>query len=232
MKDAWLTKVYLPLILMLVVGCISANLPDPLENSSWVLVGTGSIENPTPLIPGTTITAVFQSNQISGSSGCNQYGADYTNDDMQIEISEIESTAVDCPSLILEQESKFLDALISTISFTLNDGVLVMETTVTPLIFHAIDVQGVEGLKTAVPENPLASITWQLVALETPDGPLPTRDAVITAQFETDHVSGTGGCNTYSANIHLAADAYLLLLNTINHSFDSCTDAVNQLETT
>ncbi|MCP5095193.1 MAG: META domain-containing protein, partial [Chloroflexi bacterium] len=46
------------------------------------------------------------------------------------------------------------------------------------------------------------------------------------------HVSGTGGCNTYSANIHLAADAYLLLLNTINHSFDSCTDAVNQLETT
>jgi heat shock protein HslJ len=230
MKAAWLQKIGLIITLLLFAGCAPKPESDPLENTRWVLTGVGSVENPTELIPGTVITAVFQTNHVSGTSGCNQYGAAYTIRANQIKVPEIESTAVDCPSLILEQESQFINALHSATRFTLMNEVLVVETAVTPLIFIAIDAEALEGLETAVIENPLAGATWQLVALETPDGPLPIRDVRITAQFDADNVHGNGGCNPYAANIHLAADAYLLLLNSISHGFNTCIDAVNQQE--
>lgn len=307
-----------------------------LAGSSWILVDLTQSDAPTALVPGSVITAVFTPTHISGTSGCNDYGGPYTLNGNTIQITEPASTAMDCPSLLLEQESQFLAALHQATSFSVGEDELVLETAVSTLIFHKLQPLPLEGTNwqltgiaqdgvlietwvdegiTAVftnsqltgsagcntytgsytqtdniltiteiatpqmscdterdqreaqfltaltaatsyittqdsltlldtnntplltftqtnPPSPLSGVIWELVALETPDGPLPTQGTLITAQFIDETVAGTGGCNPYAANYFLAAEAYLLLLNNIGHGFESCANPIQQLENT
>lgn len=334
----WAKRAFLILALFLFAACTSgseAGKISPLAGTGWAFTGFGSPENPTRPIPESKITAVFTPTTIQGSSGCNQYSSPYTINGRSIQFAEMAATAMDCPSPLLDQEAQFLEALRQATRFTLSENELVIETAVTPLIFHpqepipltgttwqltGIAQDGViistwvderitavftngklsgnagcnrytgtytlagemlsiheianEALfcdeernrretqfltalsainsyttgennltllddnnalltfaKAPVP-NPLSGVIWELVALETANGPLPARDAMITAQFVDDVVAGSGGCNAYAANTFLATEAYLLLLNTVDHSLESCSGPVNQLENT
>ena len=102
----------------------------PLEGTNWVLDsyfdGVGAMVRP---VQGTAITAVFGvDGNMTGSSGCNTYGAGYTVDGNSISINTPAGTNVFCetPSGIMEQEQQYLSLLPMATSFNLSSGFLTM----------------------------------------------------------------------------------------------------------
>jgi heat shock protein HslJ len=91
---------------------------------SWSLV---TIDGE-PLIPGTTITANFESGQVTGAAGCNQYFASYSTAGTTLSIGGAGSTKMYCtsPAGVMEQEGLYLSLLEKASSFTLEEGKLVI----------------------------------------------------------------------------------------------------------
>jgi len=92
-----------------------------LEDTKWFLRSYGEQGNLKDIIEGTEITATFNSSesQISGSAGCNIFGARYQITDSTLSISEVISTEMACtsPAGIMEQENEFLTLLSSAETF-------------------------------------------------------------------------------------------------------------------
>jgi heat shock protein HslJ len=91
---------------------------------SWHVVDHGGFEN---LIPGVPITATFtEEGDLRGGAGCNTYRARYTTDGGAIEISPPAVTRKFCaePEGVMEQESRYLQALESAERFRVDGGVL------------------------------------------------------------------------------------------------------------
>lgn len=100
----------------------------PLQSTNWILQSyqnnTGSL---TPVIAGSTITAVFDpSRELNGSSGCNTYSANYIVDSSSISIESPSSTQIFCsdPPGIMEQESAYLALLPTASSYVINANTL------------------------------------------------------------------------------------------------------------
>ncbi len=111
-------------VLLGLVACsvISPAGKDPLDGTSWVLVGYGLAA---PL-PGTRITATFEKGQISGSSGCNSYGGSYEVKGDSIYLKDIFMTEMACldPEGVMEQERMYLEYLSGVKTFRLSHGQL------------------------------------------------------------------------------------------------------------
>jgi heat shock protein HslJ len=74
----------------------------------------------TTLLAGTEITASFdESGTLSGSAGCNAYGASYTTERGGIEIAKPAATRKACaePDGIMEQEAAYLAALPTAVQY-------------------------------------------------------------------------------------------------------------------
>ena len=74
-----------------------------IEGVNWILDNT---------IVGTEITALFEGGTVSGSSGCNTYNAAYVIDGNNISISQPASTQMMCEEDIMQQEARYLSALV------------------------------------------------------------------------------------------------------------------------
>ncbi len=203
-----------------------AKEPNLLTETSWVLQEFDTVAQPA-LIPGTTLTVEFTADGISGNAGCNSYGGEYQSNRNSLRVGEIASTAMGCHSLILEQESRFIDTLLAAHSFLLDNGRLIIIAPNTQLIF----AQPAPISKQTPPTSPLSETEWALVALETINGPLlPVRGTAVTLQFKDAQILGNGGCNPYTANIHLAPAAYLLLVSSISRGNQQCDAAIGLIE--
>jgi heat shock protein HslJ len=91
---------------------------------SWQMTDSGGLEN---LIPGVQLTATFtEDGELRGGAGCNTYRAAYTTDGGAIEISPPAATKKFCaePDGVMEQESRYLQALASAERFRVDGGVL------------------------------------------------------------------------------------------------------------
>ncbi len=62
-------------------------------------------------LPGTTLTATFTAEEISGSGGCNTYSGPYTLDGTHITIGPLASTQMACEQNVMDQEAAFFAAL-------------------------------------------------------------------------------------------------------------------------
>jgi len=87
-----------------------------LKNTSWRLRAIEKLDSVKPVLQGTSITAVFHGGTLTGTSGCNSYGADATFDDGEIgaiSITNLFSTLMNCPTPagVMPQESDFFEAL-------------------------------------------------------------------------------------------------------------------------
>lgn len=197
-----------------------------LDGTSWIL---SDFEGVT-LIPGVDVTAEFADGQISGTSGCNSYGGAYTLDGNNFSIGEIASTAMDCLDPIMALETPFQEALLTATAVSLNEDTLTIETEMGTLTF--VPQTAVSRQEPIAPTQLFESI-WQLVALETPDGPLPAQsEAPITMQFTPDIIAGHSGCIRYTAGYHLAPEAFLLLVGNFSQSARDCRSGAGQLEQT
>lgn len=101
----------------------------PFEGTTWSLRFMKSGEDVLPLLPGTTVTALFEGEQISGSSGCNTYNGGYTIDGDSMTISEnMVVTLMNCadPKGIMDQEQSYLAALTTVAGLDQAGGMLLL----------------------------------------------------------------------------------------------------------
>lgn len=93
-------------------------------NGSWSLLFYNTETALVSPIPGTEITATFAEGQIQGSSGCNRYTAGYQADGESLLFSPPAGTKKAClqPEGVMAQETRFLELLATTASYTIRQG--------------------------------------------------------------------------------------------------------------
>ena len=170
----------------------SANLP--LTGTLWTLNAVDG----QPITEEITITAIFEPEteddpgQVAGSAGCNEYSAALMVEGDMMTIETPASTRKFCETG-MEQEAAFLAAIEGQHTFEILGDTMDLETEAGILTFVA-------------DRTPLLGALWVLVSLGDVEQPqAPVEGANFTAQFTRNPespsgvVSGTTGCNEYSA---------------------------------
>ncbi len=109
---------------ILIFAAAAAN---PLEGS-WDVTGynNGKQAVVSP-VEGTTLTAIFTADQVSGSSGCNTFSGGYTIEGATLTIGPLASTMKACADEATnEQEQQFLAALQASTAFDQTGNVLTL----------------------------------------------------------------------------------------------------------
>jgi heat shock protein HslJ len=156
---------------------------ESLEGVPWVLSSGVDVDGWEETGP----SAAFENGNVSGSSGCNQFSAEYTLDGDSLELGAIASTLMACPPPADQVESAYLALLEQVRGWRLDDDALVL-----------FDDEGVELLRYRA-----ASVVgdWELTSYQTGTAlQSPIAGTTITASFAEDgNLNGSGGCNTYNA---------------------------------
>jgi heat shock protein HslJ len=122
----WLLTTLSVVTLLALAACSGTGptVEDPLDGTSWVLVGYGLAA----VLPVTEITATFEDGQVGGSSGCNTYGGSYEVKGESISVTEIFVTEMACmdPEGVMEQEQTYLEYLSGVTTFRVSEGQLQM----------------------------------------------------------------------------------------------------------
>jgi len=167
----------------------------PLTDTNWVLVSYGDPASPQAVPADTVITAVFSADgYVSGSSGCNQYNATYTVRDQQMMIGPVAMTQMACPTG-MDIEQAYLSSLGTAQQYAIQG----LELTIT---YN----QGAGVLTYSAASAPLEYSLWTLLMM---NGQPVAAETPITAVFtpgetpDAGVISGSSGCNTYSAGYTL-----------------------------
>ena len=118
------------IVLWIIILCAAATLifsacsgaDVSLDGSSWSLMSykdnTGETVN---VLPRSTTTVLFQANQVTGIAGCNNFNATYQTTRNKLSFGPVATTRKVCntPLGIMQQETAFLAALDSTVSYKL-----------------------------------------------------------------------------------------------------------------
>jgi heat shock protein HslJ len=143
------------------------------------------------LATGTGISAQFTStNKVSGSAGCNRYSGSYTVSGSSITFSSIASTMMACDTLVMAQESTYLNALGEAKTYTVKGNELsLFDSGGSTLAVYDAQTQDLSGT------------SWNVISYN--NGKQAVTSVMIgsslTADFGSDGtLSGNSGCNTYS----------------------------------
>jgi heat shock protein HslJ len=181
--------------LVLVAGCgddeqQAAQGPAALEGTPWVLTGGLDVDGWEDVAP----SATFAQGTVSGSSGCNRYSASYTMAGDKLALGEPLGTRMACEPAVTAVEDAFRAALQRVSRWRVTDEELVL-------------LDGVEELLRFRAASPIGD--WTVTSFLQRDavtGPLAGTE--ITATFDDDGmVSGSTGCNRYTAAFTLEAGA-------------------------
>ncbi len=93
-----------------------------LEGVPWVLAGGIDVEGWEENAP----SATFEGGKVTGSTGCNRYGGQYTVDGDALEITQVASTLRACPPPADEVERAFVAALENVAGWRVEDAELVL----------------------------------------------------------------------------------------------------------
>ncbi len=178
----------------------SALMPAPLVGTLWQLTGyddgTGGFSS---LLRDTEITAIFgEDGTLSGSAGCNNYSTSYEVSGDRLTVGPVASTMMMCPGPqgIMEQETAYLTALQSASTFQIEGKTLTL-----------LSAQGGAALTYVVREpTPLAGTLWQVIGYNNGKGGVVSVviGTELTAAFGEDgSLTGSAGCNNYSASYEL-----------------------------
>ena len=171
----------------------------------WSLNLFGTVGEEITLLPGSEISMQFlPDNRIEGSSGCNSYFATYGADPAgNLLISDLVFTERAClsPEGVMDQETRYLQALGSAAAFTLEGERLIL--------FYD---SRLGALHFAVPQKTTPSFEvadlidrmWILESFETVEGDIASSslalpDVEVVIDFTDDgRLMGAGGCNSYT----------------------------------
>ncbi len=167
-----------------------------LTDSRWELL---SLNGEAPL-PGKLITLTLYWDELSGDSGCNSYGANYTAKNGVFTISPVMSTFRACiEDEFNAQEMAYLTALQSVTAYSLTADTLTLTgiKTTTSADGSTVSVSSDADTITLVygKIGELKGSSWTLQSLN--GAPVAGAEA-LTLTFGSDWtVSGYGGCNTF-----------------------------------
>jgi heat shock protein HslJ len=107
---------------------------------SWVVTGyNNGREAVVSPLAGTTLTAVFTGDDVSGNGGCNTYTGGYQLDGDAVTIGPLASTMMACDQPVMDQEAQLLAALqvpatveVSGANVTLRDAGGATQVTLAP----------------------------------------------------------------------------------------------------
>lgn len=119
----------------------------PLVGTAWSLVELGTPAAPTPALPDHRPTIAFAAQTATGSTGCNEYRADYTidvtTDAPTLAFGSSGQTlmacvCVDCPDAdaVMDQEMQYMELLLAAESFAVSDDRLTLTAPAGVLVFE------------------------------------------------------------------------------------------------
>jgi heat shock protein HslJ len=132
------------LILMVFVLALSACSAQESRSlvGSWELVEFGPAGATMPAVEGTEAGLTFnEDGSVSGSTGCNGAGSEYTVDGDQVEFAPFVSTLMACEDPIMEQESTFHQVLNGTARYEIDGDTLTLSRDGMVLVFSAAEAQ-------------------------------------------------------------------------------------------
>ena len=190
----------------------------------WDLVsynnGKGAIQT---VIPGSQTTADFRADwKLSGSGGCNQYNAQYTTTASNgITITQPVTTLMACAEPVMQQETQYLSLMQKATKFEIaGDQLTLFDSSNTKLLIYNKHVP-----------VPLSG-TWNLFSYNNGKGAIQSVmiGSTTNAVFGSDwKLSGTGGCNQYSAGYTTTASNGITITQPTS-TMMACADAVMQQE--
>jgi heat shock protein HslJ len=175
-------------------GCTSV-AGSPLNATEWKLVSYDNGSTMTPVLNGTTITAEFTQDQMSGTAGCNHYFATYRVDGSSLRVEGAGSTEMYCTTPgVMDQESVYLSLFGIVQRYAVEGDRLTLsgDGGRTLLVYEKV---------IPLSSRPLVNTTWVLDGFVSGDAAFSVIAGTrITAVFSADgHLSGSAGCNQYFA---------------------------------
>jgi heat shock protein HslJ len=191
---------------LIVAGCTTNRLDtasdeDRLNGTTWSLESYMSLNGTlVSVIQESEVTAGFDGGKVSGTAGCNVYGGEYRQDEMNLTMSSLFLTKMHCtaPYGIMEQENRYINLLGSAIGYRIEDDRLILA-----------DAGGSDVLIYRQIETPqqtvLTGTLWRLEAYSTGNGVSPAVAGTnVTATFSEDGgLGGNAGCNHYFASYRI-----------------------------
>jgi heat shock protein HslJ len=170
-----------------------------LEDTRWKLSEyrneSGELQ---PVISDTVINAQFAAGKVSGSAGCNRYFGGYTSGQQnQLVIDgRMGATQMACVQPVAAQERRYLALLSSVNSREISGGMLLL-----------LDEQGQLVLKYSAESSlTLENTSWQATGINNGRGGVVSSATTtrVIAMFADGKVSGSAGCNNYSASYEIS----------------------------
>ncbi len=189
------------------------SLLDQLIGTDWNLVEWNGMT----ILPNAIPTLAFDETGLHGGTGCNNYFGGFTLDGTALTINQLGMTEMWCEG-VMDQEQAFLQVLQTAVALTLNENSLTLHTAEGDLIFQPPT------------EATLTDTVWALGGIAQGDAVVHTHvDNEITAKFKDGMVSGSSGCNNYSASYE--TDGATLTLGPTIGTLMACADEeINQRE--
>ncbi len=104
----------------------AAGPANPLEGE-WDVTGyNNGKEAVVSPVSGTTLTATFTGDTVSGSAGCNDYNGPYKLDGDKVTIGPLATTRKACEQDMMDQETEFLTALQTPATVEQNGGIVTL----------------------------------------------------------------------------------------------------------
>jgi len=191
------------LILLLISLAVSACSAEPGQGTpqdsgsligAWKLTAHGPANAPVPAVEGVEAGLTFKEDgTVSGSSGCNGLGGDYSVEGNQITFGEFVSTLMACDDPIMRQEEAAHKVLTGTATYTIEGDRLTITKDSNVLVL----TRGEES--TGMPEGTDLLGSWKLASYGTTETQSPAlADAKAGLTFnEEGTVTGTSGCNEF-----------------------------------
>jgi heat shock protein HslJ len=205
-------KKYL-LTLLLISLAVSACMAESPQGSpqdsgsligSWKLTAHGPASAPVPAVEGVEAGLTFnEDGTVSGTSGCNGLGGDYTVEGNQITFGEFVSTLMACDDPIMAQEESAHKVMTGTATYEIEGDTLTITNNDNVLVF----TRG--SLSTDEPSEPVSLVgSWKLTSYGTADALSSTlADVDANLMFNEDGtVTGTSGCNEFGGNYTVDGD--------------------------
>jgi heat shock protein HslJ len=198
-----------------------------LEGTPWLAVFTAGTGNRlVPVLLNTEVTATFQGGRVSGSAGCNTYTAGYTLDDPApgaLRISQAAGTQMFCvdPPGVMDQEAAYLAALQRTGRYSIAGNLLLL--------------QSAGGLVLTVyvprPQRSLEGTSWTVINFNNTQAVTsPILGTELTADFAGGRLSGSAGCNRYTAGYTVTAGSDALSIGPAAATRILCTEPPGIME--
>lgn len=167
----------------------------PLEGTSWLLdLQVLEVDLPDDVVP---VTAIFEDGRVSGSSGCNTYGAEYTLDGDSLTIGDVATTLMACEPPLMAVEQAYTKRLGDVASFEIDGDRLTL-----------LDGDGEPVLEYAAQSGDAIVGDWNARAILVGTGfSSVVLDTEVTATFGHDgSLAGSSGCNNYTGGYTIDGD--------------------------